>query len=95
MDLSLVPHRHTLCPSRVDIGKAQGPGVIGAPDDQTAAMIHQVHLTEPRAVLRPIRPGAHGDLVLEQGARLGEAAGTAHLRATARQEAVDGGVTDP
>jgi hypothetical protein len=56
MDLGLVGHGDTLGPGRFDVGEAQRPAVIlSTEDDDPAAVVDQIRLTEPRPILGPIR----------------------------------------
>ena len=61
-------------PARLDVGEAEGPGVLTAADDLASAMVDQVDLAEPRAVFCPVSPGTNGNALLEQGTGLGEPA---------------------
>jgi len=69
MYLRLVYHSDLLGPARRNIGHVQCKTILSF---CCAAIVpHQVHLKESWARLIPIRKGSNGNLVLQQGSRLG------------------------
>jgi hypothetical protein len=94
MNLGFIGHSDAFCPSGIDIGQTERPGMIAASDDQATAVVHQIDLTEPRLVFCPVSPGANGNAVFEQRARFGESPSLSGSTLTSSSESVHRSWTD-